>query len=257
MRVDINCDMGESFGAYAIGADNEVLPHVTSANIACGFHGGDPSVMRNTVAEAKKQGVAVGAHPSLPDLVGFGRRVMQVSAQEVYDLVIYQVGALLGFARAAGAELQHVKPHGALYNMAAAQPVLADAIARAVHDVDADLLLYGLAGSQLLAAAARADITSASEVFADRNYLHDGALVSRQRPDAMVTDVDEAVRRAVRMVREGVVADVDGEDITIRADTICIHGDGPNAADIARGLRAGLEAARVEVRAPGRRIQRS
>jgi UPF0271 protein len=254
MRVDINCDMGESFGAYEIGADDEVLPYVTSANIACGFHGGDPGVMRKTVEEAKKYGVAVGAHPSLPDLVGFGRRVMQVTAQEVYDLMIYQVGALLGFTRAAGVELAHVKPHGALYNMAAAQSALADAIARAVHDVDARLVLYGLAGSHLLKAAVRVGLTAASEVFADRNYMKDGALVPRSRPDAMVEDPDEAVRRAVRMVREGLVADVDGEDMRLRADTICVHGDGPNAAEIARRLRAGLESAGVTVAAPTRGV---
>jgi UPF0271 protein len=253
MRVDINCDMGESFGAYEIGADDEVLPHVTSANIACGFHGGDPAVMRTTIAGATKYGVAVGAHPGLPDLVGFGRRAMQVTPQEVYDLSIYQIGALLGFARAAGTELQHVKPHGALYNMAAAQPALADAIARAVRDIDRALILYGLAGSHLLAAAARAGIPAASEAFADRNYLHDGSLVSRQRPDALVTDADEAVRRVVRMVRDGVVADVDGEDIPIRADTICIHGDGPNAAELARALGAGLKAAGITIGAPGNR----
>ena len=252
MRVDINCDMGESFGAYEIGADAEVLPHVTSANIACGFHGGDPAVMRTTVAAALKLGVAVGAHPGLPDLVGFGRRAIQVTPQEVYDLIIYQVGALLGFARAAGTELQHVKPHGALYNMAAAQPPLAEAVARAVRDADRGLVLYGLAGSHLLAAAERAGIPAASEAFADRNYIHDGSLVSRQRPDALVTDVDEAVRRAVRMVKEGVVADVDGEDIPIRADTVCLHGDGPNAAELARRLRDGLQRAGVEVKAPGR-----
>jgi UPF0271 protein len=252
MRVDINCDMGESFGAYEIGADDEVLPYVTSANIACGFHGGDPAVMRKTVDEAKKHGVAVGAHPSLPDLVGFGRRVMQVTPQEVYDLMIYQVGALLGFTRAAGVELAHVKPHGALYNMAAAQSALADAIARAVHDVDARLVLYGLAGSHLLKAAERVGLTAASEVFADRNYIKDGALVPRSRPDAMVEDPEEAARRAVRMVREGLVADVDGEDIRLRADTICVHGDGPNAAEIVRRLRAGLESAGVTVAAPRR-----
>ena len=255
MRVDINCDMGESFGAYEIGADDEVLPFVSSANIACGFHGGDPSVMRKTVAGAIAQGVAIGAHPSLPDLVGFGRRVMQVTPQEVYDLIIYQVGALLGFARAAGATLAHVKPHGALYNMAASQPPLADAIARAVHDVDSTLILFGLAGSHLLKAAERAGIAAASEVFADRNYLKDGALVPRQRPDALVTDVDEAVRRAIRMVRDGVVTDVEGEDIAIRADTICIHGDGPHAAEIAKQLRAGLEGAGVEIRAPKRAVR--
>jgi 5-oxoprolinase (ATP-hydrolysing) subunit A len=247
MRVDINCDMGESFGAYILGADDEVLPNVTSANIACGFHGGDPTVMRRTVEEAKRHGVAIGAHPSLPDLVGFGRRVMQVTPQEVYDLIIYQVGALLGVTRAVGAELRHVKPHGALYNMAAAQPPLAEAIARAVHAVDPRLVLYGLAGSHSLTAAERVGLTTASEVFADRNYLHDGALVPRSRPDAMVHDVDEAVRRAVRMVRDGLVMDVEGEEIPIRADTICVHGDGPNAAAIARRLREGLLKAGIEV----------
>ena len=251
MRVDINCDMGESFGAYVIGADDAVLPHVTSANIACGFHGGDPTVMRKTVAAAAKHGVEVGAHPSLPDLMGFGRRAMQVTPDEVYDLLIYQIGALLGFAQAAGVRLAHVKPHGALYNMAAAQPALADAIARAVRDVDSRLVLFGLAGSHLLRAAERAGIPSASEAFADRNYLHDGALVPRSRPDAMVADVDEAVRRAVRMVKEGVVPDVEGEEIPIRADTICIHGDGPHAALLARQLRAGLEAAGIQVVACG------
>jgi len=171
MRVDINCDMGESFGAYEIGADDEVLPHVTSANIACGFHGGDPVVMRKTVAAAAKHGVAVGAHPGLPDLVGFGRRAMQVTPDEVYDLLIYQIGALLGFARAADVPLRHVKPHGALYNMAAAQPALADAVARAVRDVDPKLVLFGLAGSHLLKAAERAGIPSASEAFADRKSV--------------------------------------------------------------------------------------
>ena len=250
MRVDINCDMGESFGAYEIGADEAVMPYVTSANIACGFHGGDPSVMRRTVALAQQHGVAIGAHPGLPDLVGFGRRVMQVSPHEVYDLIIYQVGALLGFVRAAGAQLSHVKPHGALYNMAAVQPALADAIASAVRDVDGRLVLYGLAGSHLLAAAERAGVTAASEAFADRNYLRDGSLVPRQRPDALVTDPDEGVRRVVRMLREGVVADVDGEDIRIRADTICIHGDGPNALPLAQRLKASLLAADIAVRPP-------
>jgi UPF0271 protein len=245
MHVDINCDMGESFGAYQIGADAEVMPYITSANIACGFHGGDPAVMRATVAAAVRANVAIGAHPGLPDLVGFGRRGMQITAGEAYDLVVYQVGALLGFVRAANAELRHVKPHGALYNMAVAQPALASAIARAVRDVDARLLLFGLAGSHMLTAAEAVGLAAASEVFADRNYLPDGALVPRQRPDAMVHDVDEAVRRAVRMVREGRVTDVEGNDIAIRADTICIHGDGPNAAAMARALREGLEGAGV------------
>lgn len=250
MPVDINCDMGESFGAYHLGADAEVMPYITSANIACGFHGGDPAVMRATVSAASKAGVAVGAHPGFQDLVGFGRRAMQVTPDEAYDLVIYQVGALLGFARAAGVALRHVKVHGALYNMAAAQPAVAGAIARAVRDFDSRLVLYGLAGSHMLAAAEELGLASASEVFADRNYLPGGALVPRQRPDAMVHDVGEAVRRAVRMVREGCVGDVDGNDMAIRADTICVHGDGPNAAAMARALREGLERAGVQVAAP-------
>jgi UPF0271 protein len=253
MPVDINCDMGESFGAYEIGADDAVLPYITSANIACGFHGGDPAVMRKTVAAASKLGVAIGAHPSLPDLVGFGRRAMQVTPQEVYDLMIYQIGALLGFTRAAGVALRHVKPHGALYNMAAAQPPLADAIARAVRDVDSELILFGLAGNYMLTAAERAGIRAASEVFADRNYLKDGALVPRSRPDAMVQDVDEAVRRAIRMVRDGVVADVEGNDMPIRADTICVHGDGPHAPAIARALREGFTTSGIQVATIGQR----
>ena len=247
--IDLNCDMGESFGAYRIGADDDVLPHITSANIACGLHGGDPGVMRRTVVAARAHGVAVGAHPGLPDLAGFGRRAMDVTAEEVYDLVVYQIGALLGVAAAAGAALHHVKAHGALYNMAAAQPALAEAIARAVRDVDRGLILFGLAGSHLVDAGAAAGLTTASEVFADRNYLRDGSLVPRRRADALITDADEAVGRAVRMVREGRVRAVDGADVPLGADTICIHGDGPHAAEFARRLRAALEAAGVAVRA--------
>ncbi len=252
-RVDLNCDMGESFGAYRIGADDAVFPFITSANVACGFHGGDPGVMRSTVAQARERGVAVGAHPGLPDLIGFGRRTMDVTPQEVYDLVVYQVGALAAFAHAAGIELQHVKAHGALYNMAAARADLAAAIARAVRDVDAGLLLFGLPGSHLVTEGEAAGLTTACEAFADRNYMPDGSLVSRRRADAHVHDVRVAVERAVRMVREGVVRAVDGNDIAIRADTICIHGDGPHAAEFAQALRGGFEAAGIAVRAVGRR----
>ena len=251
-RVDLNCDMGESFGAFVIGADQEVFPYITSANVACGFHGGDPSVMRTTIAGALAHDVAIGAHPGLPDLVGFGRRTMDVTPQEVYDLIVYQVGALLGFARAAGAELQHVKAHGALYNMAAAQPPLAEAIAQAVRDVDGALVLFAMAGSHLVTAGERAGLATASEAFADRNYSRDGALVSRRRGDALVSDADEALRRALRMVRDGKVRSVDGDDVVLRADTICIHGDGPHAAELARKLRTGLEAEGVSVRPVGR-----
>lgn len=246
--VDLNCDMGESFGAYQIGADDAVMPFITSANIACGFHGGDPGVMRRTIASAKAAGVAVGAHPGLLDLIGFGRRAMDVTPQEVYDLVVYQVGALGAFAAAAGVTLQHVKPHGALYNMAAAHVELSDAIANAVHDVDARLVLFGLAGSAMIAAGERAGLRTAREVFADRNYMKDGSLVSRRRSDAMVAEETEAASRAVRMVREGKVTAVDGTDVAIRADTICIHGDGANATAFARAIRRGLEAEGVAVR---------
>ncbi len=247
--VDLNCDMGESFGAWRIGADDALMPHITSANIACGFHGGDPGVMRRTVAAAKSAGVAIGAHPGLPDLVGFGRRTLDVTPAEVYDLVVYQVGALGAFASAAGAKLQHVKPHGALYNMAAADVELSDAIAEAVRDVDRALVLFGLAGSPMIHAGERAGLRAAQEVFADRNYMNDGSLVSRRRDDAMVTEVTEAADRALMMVREGKVRTVEDSVIAIHADTICIHGDGRNAVAFARAIRSRLEDAGIAVRA--------
>jgi UPF0271 protein len=250
-RVDINCDMGESFGAYRIGADDEVFPFITSANIACGYHGGDPTVMRTTITKAAKHGVAIGAHPGFQDLIGFGRRNMDVTPDDAYDLVVYQVGALFGFARAAGVPMQHVKAHGALYNMAAASPLLAGAIARAVRDVDASLILFGLPGSHLVSEGERAGLRTACEVFADRNYMSDGSLVSRRRDDAYVRDADEAVQRAIRMAREGKVRSVDGNDIAIRVDTICIHGDGAHPAEFARRLRGGFEAEGIAVRPLG------
>jgi 5-oxoprolinase (ATP-hydrolysing) subunit A len=252
-RVDLNCDMGESFGAYRIGADDGVFPFITSANVACGFHGGDPAVMRTTIARARERGVAVGAHPGLPDLIGFGRRTMDVTPQEVYDMVVYQTGALAAFAHAAGVSLQHVKAHGALYNMAVERADLASAIARAVHDVDPGLRLFGLPNSHLVKEAEAAGLTVACEAFADRNYMPNGSLVSRKRADAYVHDVRVAVERAVRMVREGLVRAVDGNDIVITADTICIHGDGPHAVEFAQALRAGFEKAGITVTAVGRR----
>jgi 5-oxoprolinase (ATP-hydrolysing) subunit A len=251
-RVDLNCDMGESFGTWTIGADSAVLPHVTSANIACGFHGGDPSVMRATVRAAAAHQVAVGAHPGLPDLVGFGRRDLAVTPQEVYDMVVYQVGALQAVARAAAVPLRHVKPHGALYNMAAGRRELADAIAAAVRDVDDALIFVGLAGSALIEAGRAAGLHIASEVFADRNYQPDGTLVPRRLASALVTDVETAVQRTVRMVREGCVTAIDGSDVVLHADTICIHGDAPDAAAFARRIRAALQAAGIAVMAPDR-----
>ena len=250
-RVDLNCDMGESFGAWTIGNDAAVLPYVSSVNIACGFHGGDPSVMRATVHAAAAHRVAIGAHPGLPDLIGFGRRELAVTAQEVYDMIVYQVGALQATAFTAGVSLQHVKPHGALYNMAAVRRDLADAIARAVFDVDAALVLVGLSGSALIAAGARLGLRTASEVFADRGYQGDGTLVPRHQPSAMVTDVDVAVQRAVRMVREQRVRAVEGTDVTVVAETICIHGDAPGAPQFAERIRTALHVAGISVTALG------
>ena len=250
-RIDLNCDMGESFGVYRLGEDDQLLASVTSANIACGFHAGDAAVMRRTVRAALERGVALGAHPGFRDLEGFGRRALAVTPEEAYDLVVYQVGALLGFALAAGGRLAHVKPHGALYNQAARDASLAGAIASAVRDVDRSLVLFGLAGSELVAAGARAGIATAAEAFADRNYTSDGALVARARPDALVRDPATAAARAVRMVREARVTSVDGADVALRPDTICIHGDAPGAPALARAVRTALEQAGIRVRAVG------
>ena len=246
--VDLNCDLGESFGAWTLGADAEVLASVTSANIACGFHAGDPGIMKRTVRLAREAGVAVGAHPGLPDLAGFGRREMQVSGDEAHDLVLYQVGALAAVARAEGVRLDHVKPHGALYNMAARDRPLADAVALAVRSFDPSLVLFGLAGSMLIEAGEAAGLQVASEVFADRAYDADGRLVSRGSPGAVVHDPSAVVERAIAMVRDGAVTAVDGSRVPVRADTICVHGDTPGAADLARRLRRGLEGAGVAVR---------
>ena len=248
--VDLNCDIGESFGAWTLGADEEILSQVSSANIACGFHAGDPATMRRTVAIALDHGVALGAHPGLPDLAGFGRRVMEISADEAYEMVVYQVGALAAFAAARGARLAHVKPHGALYNMAATREGLADAIARAVRDVDRQLLLFGLAGSALVTAANANGIKPVEEVFADRRYLADGTLVPRGKPGAVIADTEAAVRQAVGMARDGVVTAIDGTAVRVRADTICIHGDIPGAAEHARSLRHALGAAGIAIAAP-------
>jgi UPF0271 protein len=235
-----------------MGADADVLSHVTSANIACGFHAGDPATMRKTVDLAVERGVSIGAHPGLPDLAGFGRRAIEVTPDEAYEMVVYQVGALAAFAAARGARLAHVKPHGALYNMAAARAPLAEAIARAVRDVDRALMLFGLAGSRLIAAARSAGLVAVEEVFADRRYAANGSLVPRSEPGAVIDDTKLAVRQAVRMVREGLVTAIDGSEVRVHADTICIHGDTPGAAEHARALRAALSDAGIDVVAPRR-----
>lgn len=246
--IDLNCDMGESYGAWHMGNDDAVLKFVSSANIACGFHGGDPSTMRKTVAAALKHNVSIGAHPSLPDLVGFGRRAMQVTPQEAYDMVVYQVGALAAVAATQGTRLHHVKAHGALYNMAVKDVALSQAIARAVHDVDASLVLYGLPGSPLIDAANDLGLRAANEVFADRTYQDDGSLTPRSQPGAMIEDLDTAVAQVLRMVQDRVVRSVNGRDVPVQADTLCIHGDQPNALVFAQGLREALLKAGVEIR---------
>src|SRR5215510_11441045 len=247
--IDLNCDMGESFGAYTIGADDAVMPSITSANVACGFHGGDPSVMRRTVRLARDHGVAVGAHPGFPDLVGFGRREMRISPMEVEDLVLYQIGALAAVARSEGLRLAHVKPHGALYNMAVKDRSLADAIARAVASFDRSLILFGLPNSDLARAGQSAGLQVALEGFADRAYEPDGTLTPRSRAGAVIHDVETVVQRAVRMVTEGVVIASDGSELTMRVDTICTHGDTPGAQSLTRALRKGLERSGVKVAA--------
>lgn len=250
-RVDLNCDMGESFGAYKMGRDEEILPWVTSANIACGYHAGDPATMRRTVQAALRQGVAVGAHPGLPDLAGFGRRNMDISPQEAYDLTVYQIGALQGFLQAQGGRMQHVKPHGALYNMAAVDRALAEAVAEAVYKVDPQLFLFGLAGSELVKAGERIGLRTAHEVFADRTYQADGTLTPRRDARALIEDAEEAARQVIRMVKEGKVQSLQGTDVPVQAHTVCLHGDGPHALDFAKRIRELLQEAGVQVLAVG------
>ena len=239
--IDLNCDLGESFGRWSLGHDTEVMESITSANVACGYHAGDPNVMRDTVRLARSKGVAVGAHPGFPDLVGVGRRNMVASPREVEDFVLYQIGALQAMATAEGVTLQHVKAHGALYNMAIRDRPMADAIARAVAAFDRSLILFGLPGTELLRAGEAAGLPVAAEGFADRAYEPDGSLTPRSRPGAVIHEADEVVRRAVRMARDGVVTATNGQDIPMRVATICTHGDTPGSHELTRLLRAGLE----------------
>jgi UPF0271 protein len=252
MQIDLNSDLGESFGRWSLGHDKDVMRSITSANVACGYHAGDPGVMRETVRMARDLGVAIGAHPAFPDLVGFGRRNMAASPQEVEDFVLYQIGALAAIAAAEGVRLQHVKPHGALYNMAVRDRSLADAIARAVVSFDPSLILFAQPGTELLRAGEAAGLPVAAEGFADRAYEADGSLTHRSRPGAVIHDPAEVVARAVRMVRIGVVTASDGRDIPLRVQTICTHGDTPGSEDLTRLLRQGLEAEGIAVTAVGR-----
>jgi UPF0271 protein len=247
-RVDLNCDLGEGAGA-----DDEILPLVTSANIACGFHAGGPVEMRRTVRAAIEHGVGIGAHPGLPDRENFGRLPLPITPDEAWEMVVYQVGTLGGFVRAAGGTMAHVKPHGALYNMAAADAGLADAIAKSVYDVDPGLVLVGLSGSELIRAGQRAGLVTASEVFADRSYQSDGSLTPRDRPGAILTDPTLVVQQAIDLVRKQQVRTADGVDVSVHAETICIHGDGAHAVEFARAIRRGLADAGITVAALHRR----
>ena len=250
-RIDLNCDLGESFGAWRMGDDEALLGLVSSANVACGFHAGDPAIMHRTVQLAVSHGVAIGAHVSLPDMQGFGRREMSVSADEVQAMTLYQIGALHAFAQAAGTRLAHVKPHGALYNMAARDRSLAEAIARAVHAFDPQLRLFGLAGSALIDAAKSVGLPLAAEAFADRRYLADGSLQSRREAGAVIDDASAATAQAIGIARDGVIQAASGQQIKLHADTLCLHGDGAHAVALAQRLREALERAGLRIAAPG------
>ena len=249
-KIDLNCDMGESFGAWTMGADAEIMPLITSANIACGFHAGDPATLRRTVRLAIDHGVALGAHPSLPDLQGFGRRAMKITPEEMYDLVLYQAGALAAFARAAGAKLHHVKCHGALYNMAANDEGLSTAMAHAVKDLGGEVMLYALSNSLMMDVARKQGLRVAGEVFADRSYQDDGTLTPRGRPGAMIEDEAKAVAQALAMIEAGHVTAQSGKRVPVAPDTLCLHGDQPGAVAFARALRASFKQRRIELAAP-------
>lgn len=245
--VDLNADLGESFGPYTLGMDEAVLEVITSANVACGFHASDPRVMKKTVLLAKEKGVAIGAHPGFPDRVGFGRRVMDVTPEEAETDVMYQIGALKAFCDAYGVNLQHVKPHGALYNHANKNAELSQAIAEGIRAVDPGLILFAQPGSELAKAGERAGLQVAFEVFGDRAYNPDGSLVSRRLPGAVIHDPEKAAAQVVRMVLESRVTAVDGSDVEVPADTICVHGDNPEAIELVRTIRRRLEEGGVAV----------
>lgn len=245
--IDLNCDLGESFGAYTIGMDDQVIPYISSANIACGFHASDPLIMSNTVKIAAANNTAVGAHPGYPDLVGFGRRNLNASPKEVKAMIQYQIGALNAFCKANGIVMQHVKPHGAMYNMAGKDPLLAQAVAEAIYEVNPELILLALSGSKMIDAAASLGIRTANEVFADRAYEEDGSLVARTKEGAMITDEDLAIKRVIRMILEKKVETITGKDIPIQADSVCVHGDGPKALAFVQKLREAFAKESIEV----------
>ena len=245
--IDLNCDMGESFGAWRMGNDAALMDFVSSVNVACGFHAGDASVIRQTVETAISKNVAVGAHPSFPDLQGFGRREIKMSATEVFDIVLYQIAAVKGICEAHRSKLHHVKPHGALYNQAAKDAGLAEAIAKAVKAIDGKLILYGLAGSFLISEAEKLGLQTASEVFADRTYQADGSLTPRSQPNALIENTEKAAAQVWQMISEKTVMTTDGEKIALFAETVCIHGDGTHALEFAKTINAKLKANGVKI----------
>ncbi|TDO20203.1 LamB/YcsF family protein [Pedobacter duraquae] len=239
--IDLNCDLGEGFGNYQSPEDAILMDYITSANIACGFHAGDPAVMQNTVSMAIQKGIAVGAHPGLPDLQGFGRRELKISPAEAYQITLYQIGALHGFVKAAKGKLNHVKPHGALYNMAAKDYALAEAIVQAVKDFDPQLILYALSGSEMIKAANAAGLYSASEVFADRSYQDDGTLTPRSQKNALLEDAQSALDQVLMMAKHQQVISVQQNIVTMKAETVCLHGDGAHAVAFAKSISLGLK----------------
>jgi UPF0271 protein len=245
--VDLNCDMGESFGAWKMGTDAALMEYVSSVNIACGFHAGDASVIRKTVETALEKSVKIGAHPSYPDLQGFGRREMKLSAREIFDVVLYQISAVKGICEAFGARLHHVKPHGALYNQAAKDAEIAVAIAEAVRRADENLIFYGLSGSFLITEAENLGLKTASEVFADRTYQPDGTLTPRTEPNALIEESEQAIAQVLEMIFEQTVTTANGEKTALRAETVCLHGDGANALEFARLINAALKKNGVKI----------
>ncbi|MDM7465397.1 5-oxoprolinase subunit PxpA [Staphylococcus warneri] len=247
MQIDLNCDLGEAFGNYSFGGDKDILPLITSANIACGFHAGDANVMNETIQLAKRHNIGIGAHPGLPDLQGFGRRKLDMSPEEVYNIVVYQLGALNGFCQIHDVKMNHVKPHGALYQMGAKDKSIASAIAQAVYDFDKTLVFVGLANTLLISEAKKLSLKTASEVFADRRYEDDGQLVSRKEPDAVISDSDEALNQVVKMVTENKVISKNNKEITLQADTICVHGDGAHALEFVTKIREKLTKEGIDI----------
>ncbi|OFS63101.1 LamB/YcsF family protein [Nosocomiicoccus sp. HMSC09A07] len=247
LTIDLNADLGESFGNYTIGNDDKIIPLISSANVACGFHASDPKVMLETVKLIKESGAGLGAHPGFPDKEGFGRRYMDCTDEEIYSMVLYQLSALDGIARTVGVEMNHVKPHGALYNATFTDKNLARVIAQAVKDFNPNLKLMGLSENNLVKAGEEIGLQVVHEVFLDRAYENDGTLVSRRKEGAMITDSKLAVERGIRMLTEGKVEAIDGTDIDIKADSICVHGDGEKALQFVREIKSALEAKGIEI----------